>query len=207
MTDKQVPQILARELVAESRLLRIEGIDLKFSNGVERRYERVQGSGRGAVLVVPMLDDDTMLLVREYAAGLHNYQLGFPKGLIDPNESPEQAANRELREEIGYGAGQLTRLKSVTMAPAFFAAKMTLFVGRELYPEKLVGDEPEPLEIVPWKLSEIDTLLAQPDFTEGRSVAALLLFERYLRGQSTGADVNSTNVNPTDLDKEGSNFG
>lgn len=207
MTDKQVPQILARELVAESRLLRIEGIDLKFSNGVERRYERVQGSGRGAVLVVPMLDDDTMLLVREYAAGLHNYQLGFPKGLIDPNESPEQAANRELREEIGYGAGQLTRLKSVTMAPAFFAAKMTLFVGRELYPEKLVGDEPEPLEIVPWKLSEIDALLAQPDFTEGRSVAALLLFERYLRGQSTGADVNSTNVNPTDLDKEGSNFG
>lgn len=207
MTDKQVPQILARELVAESRLLRIEGIDLKFSNGVERRYERVQGSGRGAVLVVPMLDDDTMLLVREYAAGLHNYQLGFPKGLIDPNESPEQAANRELREEIGYGAGQLTRLKSVTMAPAFFAAKMTLFVGRELYPEKLVGDEPEPLEIVPWKLSEIDALLAQPDFTEGRSVAALLLFERYLRGQSTGADVNSTNLNPTDLDKEGSNFG
>lgn len=207
MTDKQVPQILARELVAESRLLRIEGIDLKFSNGVERRYERVQGSGRGAVLVVPMLDDETMLLVREYAAGLHNYQLGFPKGLIDPNESPEQAANRELREEIGYGAGQLTRLKSVTMAPAFFAAKMTLFVGRELYPEKLVGDEPEPLEIVPWKLSEIDALLAQPDFTEGRSVAALLLFERYLRGQSTGADVNSTNVNPTDLDKEGSNFG
>lgn len=206
MTDRQVPQILARELVAESRLLRIEGIDLKFSNGVERRYERVQGSGRGAVLVVPMLDDNTMLLVREYAAGLHNYQLGFPKGLIDPNESPEQAANRELREEIGYGAGQLTRLKSVTMAPAFFAAKMTLFLGRELYPEKLVGDEPEPLEIVPWKVTEIDALLAQPDFTEGRSVAALLLFERYLRGQSTGAEPSIQAV-PSDLTKEGSNFG
>lgn len=206
MTVKQVPQILARELVAESRLLRIEGVDLKFSNGEERRYERVQGSGRGAVLVVPLLDDNTMLLVREYAAGLHNYQLGFPKGLIDPNESPAVAANRELREEIGYGAGQLIKLKSVTMAPAFFAANMTLFVGRDLYPEKLEGDEPEPLEIVPWKLSEVDALLAQPDFTEARSVAALLLLQRYLQGQSTGGEPQSDTV-PTDLTKEGSNFG
>lgn len=206
MTVKQVPQILARELVAESRLLRIEGVDLRFSNGEERRYERVQGSGRGAVLVVPLLDDDTMLLVREYAAGLHNYQLGFPKGLIDPNESPAVAANRELREEIGYGAGQLIKLKSVTMAPAFFSAKMTLFVGRNLYPEQLEGDEPEPLEVVPWKISEVDELLAQPDFTEARSVAALLLLQRYLQGQSTGTESQNYSV-PTDLTKEGSNFG
>lgn len=205
MSNKQVPKILARQLVAESRLLRIESIDLQFSNGEERRYERVQGSGRGAVLVVPMLDDDTMLLVREYAAGLHNYQLGFPKGLIDPGESPAQAANRELREEIGYGAKQLTPLKSVTMAPAFFSASMTLFVGVDLYPEKLTGDEPEPLEVVPWKLADIDSLLAQPDFTEARSVAALLLLQRWLRNEPTGHD--SIESNAAVLRKEESNFG
>lgn len=205
MSNKQVPKILARQLVAESRLLRIESIDLQFSNGEERRYERVQGSGRGAVLVVPMLDDETMLLVREYAAGLHNYQLGFPKGLIDPGESPAQAANRELREEIGYGAKQLIPLKSVTMAPAFFSASMTLFVGLDLYPEKLMGDEPEPLDIVPWKLADIDSLLAQPDFTEARSVAALLLLQRWLRNEPTGDD--SVEMNTATVRKEGSNFG
>lgn len=179
MAEKQVPKILARQLVAQSRLIRIESVDLQFSNGEERRYERVQGSGRGAVLVVPMLDDDTMLLIREYAAGLHNYQLGFPKGLIDPGETAHEAANRELREEIGYGAKSLTELKSVTMAPAFFSASMTLFVGQSLYEEKLEGDEPEPLDIVPWKLSDADRLLQQPDFTEARSVAALLLMQRW----------------------------
>lgn len=205
MTDKQVPQILARQLVAESRLLRIESVDLKFSNGEERRYERVQGSGRGAVLVVPMLDADTMLLVREYAAGLHNYQLGFPKGLVDPGESHAVAANRELREEIGYGAKRLTAMKSVTMAPAFFAANMTLFIGQDLYPEKLAGDEPEPLEVVPWKVSEIDQLLAQPDFTEARSVTALLLLERWLRGGSVGLP-SQDGVVDTEAKQE-SNFG
>ncbi|MCC5855185.1 MAG: ADP compounds hydrolase NudE [Idiomarina sp.] len=180
MAGKQIPTILSRQIVAKSRLLRIEAVDLKFSNGVLRQYERMQGSGRGAVLVVPMQDEDTMLLVREYAAGLHNYQLGFPKGLIDPGETPEEAAVRELKEEIGFGARELTALKSVTMAPAFFSATMTLFIGRDLYPERLEGDEPEPLEVVPWKLSAIDELLAQPDFTEARSVAALLLVQRWL---------------------------
>ncbi len=113
--------------------------------------------------------------------GLHNYQLGFPKGLIDPGETAEEAANRELREEIGYGAKDLYSLKSVTMAPAFFSSSMTLFIGQGLYPEKLVGDEPEPLEVVPWKLSEAAALLEQPDFTEARSVAALLLASRWLK--------------------------
>jgi len=132
MAGKQVPTILSRQIVAKSRLLRIESIDLQFSNGEFRQYERMQGSGRGAVMVVPFQDDDTILLVREYAAGLHNYQLGFPKGLVDPGETPEQAAIRELKEEIGFGVRSLEKLKSVTMAPAFFSESMNLFVGQDL---------------------------------------------------------------------------
>lgn len=163
--------------------MRIEAIELRFSNGAERQFERMQGSGRGAVMVVPFLDADTVLLVREYAAGLHNYQLGFPKGLIDPGETPEQAANRELKEEIGYGAGELVALKSVTMAPQFFSATMHIYIARNLYPEQLPGDEPEPLELVPWQLQNIDALLEQDDFTEARSIAALLLMLRQQQGQ------------------------
>lgn len=183
MARKQIPQIVTRKVVASSRLMRIEAIDLRFSNGVERQFERMQGSGRGAVMVVPFLDPDTLLLVREYAAGLHNYQLGFPKGLIDPGETPEQAANRELKEEIGYGAGELVALKSVTMAPQFFSATMHIYIARNLYPEQLPGDEPEPLELVPWQLQNIDALLEQDDFTEARSIAALLLMLRQQQGQ------------------------
>jgi ADP-ribose diphosphatase len=182
MARKQIPQIVTRKVVASSRLMRIEAIDLRFSNGVERQFERMQGSGRGAVMVVPFLDPDTLLLVREYAAGLHNYQLGFPKGLIDPGETPEQAANRELKEEIGYGAGELIALKSVTMAPQFFSATMHIYIARNLYPEQLPGDEPEPLELVPWQLQNIDSLLEQDDFTEARSIAALLLMLRQQQG-------------------------
>lgn len=183
MTIKNIlPIISNHKQVAQSRLFKIEQIDLAFNNGETRQYERMLGSGRGAVMIVPMLDDETFILVREYCAGTHSYELGFPKGLIDSGEHAEQAANRELKEEIGYGANNFIHLQQVTMAPAFFSAKMDIFIADQLYPEKLVGDEPEPLELVPWKVSEYKKLLNQADFNEARSVAALMLIVDRLRG-------------------------
>jgi ADP-ribose diphosphatase len=56
-------------------------------------------------------------------------------------------------------------------------------IARDLYPERLVGDEPEELEVVEWKLSELHKLLEQPDVTEGRSIAALFIAREYLAGR------------------------
>ncbi|GHE99898.1 ADP compounds hydrolase NudE [Thalassotalea profundi] len=177
-----LPQIRKRTTVARSQLFRIEQLELTFSNGVERVYERMEGSGRGSVMVVPMLDGDTVLLIREYCAGTHSYELGFPKGLIDQGEEANIAANRELKEEIGYGCNSLTLLKSVAMAPTFFSGNMNIYLAKDLYPEKLVGDEPEPLDVVPWKIDDYLTLLARDDFKEARSITALLLVLDQLRG-------------------------
>ncbi|TLU64724.1 ADP compounds hydrolase NudE [Thalassotalea litorea] len=177
---KQLPEIVACKEVARSRLVAVEQVDLKFSNGAERCFEKIKGSGQGAVMVVPLLDADTLLLIREYCAGTHNYQLGFPKGLVDPGEQPQQAANRELQEEVGFGAHGWTHLHQVCMAPAFFNAKMDIFIAKDLFASVLEGDEPEPLEVVQWPLSDYKSLLAQTDFTEARSIAALLLLKDFL---------------------------
>ena len=137
-------------------------------------------SGRNAVMMVPITEQGDILLVREYAAGTERYELGFPKGLIDPGEQPNEAAVRELKEEIGFGANKLTPLKEVILAPSYFSSKMTLFIAEELYPEKLEGDEPEPLDIVRWPLAQAEELLTHLDFCEARSITALLLTLRVL---------------------------
>lgn len=178
--DKQKPQILHTELVAESRLFKVESVHLRFSNGVERVYERMRSGGRGAVMLVPMLDDDTLLLIREYSAGTHSYELGFPKGLIDPGETALEAGNRELMEEVGYGARQLIPLKQVSLAPGYFGSRMDILLARNLYPEQREGDEPEPLDVVPWPLDKLDELLSRPDFSEARSICGLLLLQAWL---------------------------
>jgi ADP-ribose diphosphatase len=87
MSEK--PKILNRNIVAQSQLFKIEALDLEFSNGAARQYERlVRGHGsNGAVLIIPLIDDETVLLIREYSAGVERYELGLPKGKIDNGES------------------------------------------------------------------------------------------------------------------------
>lgn len=177
---KQKPEIVKAEIVAQSRLFKIEQLELLFSNGVQRTYERMPGSGRGAVMIIACPDDEHFYLVREYCAGTHDYQLGFPKGLIDPGEDVITAANRELQEEIGFGAHRFVQLKSLALAPGYFNATMHIVLAFDLYEQSLEGDEPEPLELVHWPRAELNSLLQQADFTEARSVAALMLAQHYL---------------------------
>ena len=162
---------------------RMERLDLEFSNGERRKYERLHGRGHGAVAVVPMLDAETVLLVREYAAGVARYELGPVKGAIDPGESAELAADRELMEEAGYGARELTVLRELTLAPTYMSHATHLVLARDLYPQRLPGDEPEALELVPWKLADIGELILREEFSEGRSVAALFIAREWLAQQ------------------------
>ena len=91
----QKPTILNVETVARSRLFTVESVDLEFSNGVRRVYERMRPTNREAVMIVPIVDDH-LILIREYAVGTESYELGFSKGLIDPGESVYEAANRTV---------------------------------------------------------------------------------------------------------------
>ena len=100
----KLPKIHARRAHDPGKLFKVERLDLEFSNGVKRTYERLRSHGLGAVIVVAMRDDETVLLVREYAAGLHHYELGLVKGRLEPGETVLEGAQRELKEEIGFGA-------------------------------------------------------------------------------------------------------
>ena len=175
---KNKPTILKQTEIAKTRLFCVEELDLEFSNGARRIYERMVTSGRGAVMVVAVTANNELVLIREYSAGTNDYQLAFPKGLVDAGEDFIQAGNRELKEETGFGAKEIVEVKSVTLAPGYFSHRMTLLLAKGLYEEKLEGDEPEPLEVVLWPIEEISALLEQSDFTEARSIAALLLVER-----------------------------
>lgn len=175
------PEILKRQTVARSRLFRADELHLRFNNGEERIYEKLCSGGPGAVLMVPMLDDNTVLLVREYAAGIEDYHLALPKGAIDQGETLYDAANRELKEEVGYGARQLTLLKKVHLSPAYMEHGINIILARDLYQEKLEGDEPEPIEVVPYPFDQLLELIARDDVCEGRTIAALFLAREWLK--------------------------
>ncbi|ABD82878.1 ADP compounds hydrolase NudE [Saccharophagus degradans] len=176
-----LPKILQCQQVAQSKLFRVEQLQLQFSNGEQRTYERLAGGKTAAVIIVPMLDNDTVLLIREYGVGVEGYELGLPKGKVDAGETHMEAANRELKEEVGYGAKDLQLMKCLSQSPNYMQHKTQIVLARNLYPERLEGDEPEPLDVVPAKLSELEQWIARDDLTEARSIAALLLARQYLQ--------------------------
>ncbi|GAA5131167.1 ADP compounds hydrolase NudE [Alloalcanivorax gelatiniphagus] len=181
--DDRKPEIIDTRLIAKSRLFGIEEMHLRFSNGEERTYERLRTPPIAGVMCVPMLDRDTVVLIREYGAGVEDYQLTLPKGAVEHGEDWREAANRELKEEAGYGARKLTLLKRMTLSPGYMGHHIRVILAEDLYEEKLPGDEPEPLEVIPWKLSDLDRLLERDDVTEARVIAALLMTQRLLNNR------------------------
>jgi ADP-ribose diphosphatase len=177
----KLPRIHNRESHDPGKFIRAERLEIEFSNGVKRTYERLCTHGLGAVIVVAMLDDDTVLMVREYAAGLHHYELGLVKGRLEPGETVLQGAERELKEEAGYGARDLMELTHLSLAPGYMNHVTHVVLARDLYAEKLPGDEPEDLEIVPWPLADLHELVEREDCTEGRSIAALFIAREHLQ--------------------------
>lgn len=156
---------------------------LEFSNGVHTRFERLVGSSHGAVAIAAMPDPDTVLLIREYAAGTDRYELGLPKGRIQPDEDILAAANREIMEEVGLGARRLTPLRAFSLAPAYMSHTTHLVLAEDLYEERMPGDEPEEIEVVPWPIRDLGALLLREDCSEARSIAGLFIVREHLLGQ------------------------
>jgi ADP-ribose diphosphatase len=180
----KLPRIHARREHEPGKRFKVEKLDLEFSNGEKRTYERLRSHGLGAVIVVAMRDDDTVFLVNEYAAGLHHYELGLVKGRLEHGESVLEGAQRELMEEIGFGAHDMVELTALSLAPGYMTHVTHVVLARDLYPAKLEGDEPEDLEVVPWSLSDLYTLVQLPNCTEGRSIAALYIARDYLQKEA-----------------------
>ncbi len=175
------PLILKRKPIARTRLFQIEQLDLRFSNGVERTYERLASSGYGAVAVVPVTAQGSVILVQEYSAGINAYQWGLPKGAIDPGEDNLAAGNRELKEEAGVGARELRFLKNIHLTPSYMDRSIDVLVAWDLYEESLPGDEPEPMATMEWPLDNLAELVDRPDVSDGVSITALYMARDYLQ--------------------------
>ena len=91
------------------------------------------------------------------------------------------AANRELKEEIGFGARKLHHLSTFSLAPSYLEHTTEIIIAQDLYLDKLTGDEPEELEVIPWKINKINELVANEICTEARSIAALFMTLEYLK--------------------------
>ncbi len=131
----------------------------------------------GAAAVVPFLDAERVLLIRQYRYATGGTILEIPAGKLDPGEAPEACAARELEEETGYRASRIEKLGAIWTSPGFTDEVIHLFAAYELTPTEQRLEPDEIIELIPMSLDEALDGLAAP-IVDAKSAMALLLAAR-----------------------------
>jgi ADP-ribose pyrophosphatase len=135
----------------------------------------------GAVALVPLVDDQHVCLVENQRYAVGKTLLEVPAGTIDPGETPESTAERELVEETGYRAGRIKFIRDWFVSPGFLTEKMYLFLCEDLVagPTELEPDEKLRPIVLRWE----DALAMALDgrIEDGKSIVALLICDQLRR--------------------------
>ena len=158
--------------IYRGRTFNVDVDQVRLPNGKEVELELVHH--RGAAAVVPVLDDGTVLLVRQYRYATGGWLLEIPAGKLDNGESPETCAGREAEEEVGYRPSRLEPLGWIWSTPGFADEKIWLFLatGLELTQQGLEEDEVLQIERMPFQ--QAVEKAASGEIHDAKSAVALL---------------------------------
>lgn len=165
--------------IYEGKIISLRVDTVRLPNGRVSTREVIEH--KGAVAVVPMLDRERIVLVRQYRQPAGRVLLEIPAGGLEPGEDPADCACRELAEEVGYVPGKLTPLFSSYLAPGYSSEILHTFLAEELRPESLERDSDEFLETVTVDLSEAIDLIIAGEIADAKSICGILMASRLFR--------------------------
>jgi ADP-ribose pyrophosphatase len=127
----------------------------------------------GAVVVLPLLEGDRVVMIRNYRHAVEKELWELPAGTREPGESPIETAGRELEEETGYRAGGMKPLCEFYTSPGVSTERMFAFVATDLtpVPQRLEDGEQIRVEVVP--IARIRSMLMDGELADGKSIAVL----------------------------------
>lgn len=134
------------------------------------------------VNVIPITPEREVVLIRQYRHGTREVTLEIPGGIVEPGDSPQEAARRELREETGYEAGEMVGLGFVHPNPAFLDNRCYTFLAQDARRGGLqTQDDKEDIQVLLKPLAEIPRLIREGGITHSLVVAAFYrLFMEHL---------------------------
>jgi ADP-ribose pyrophosphatase len=168
---------LKSERVYEGRILSLDVLDVELDNGVHSMREVVRH--HGAVAVLAVLDDGTLVLVRQFRKAADREFTEVVAGLLEPGEQPEDCARRELREETGYNAVHIEKLVSMYPSPGYVDETIEVFLAWvDGMPGDTEPDHDELLEVEMISCNEMHRRVMNGEIQDAKTLVAWLLAEK-----------------------------
>jgi len=140
-------------------------------NGITVDLEVVRHPGAAAV--VPLKDDGTVILIKQFRHAAGGFIYEIPAGKLHPGEDPKVCASRELEEEVGYRAGSLELLSSIFTAPGFTDEVIHIYKATGLTIGRQQLDRDEVLEVIEMPLSEAIRMIEAGAIRDAKSIVGL----------------------------------
>jgi ADP-ribose pyrophosphatase len=157
--------------IYKGRIVTLDVDTVTLPNGATIELEMIHHPGAAAV--VPIKNNDTVILIKQfrYAAGGYIYEI--PAGKLNPGEDPKVCAARELEEEIGYRAASLELLTSILTTPGFTDEVIHIYEGTGLSLAKQQLDHDEVIEIIELPLEKAIAQIQDGIIRDGKTIVGL----------------------------------
>lgn len=167
--------------IFEGRMITLQVDTVAMPDGRTATREIVKHPGAAAVMA---LLDGKLLVVEQFRKPLEKFQIEIPAGKLDPGEDPLQAAARELEEETGYRAEQLTLVSAFYTSPGFADEKLYLYFADKVVPGEQHTDEDEFLEVDAISLEQAEAYIQEGRISDAKTIMAVYAWKLYqLTGQ------------------------
>jgi 8-oxo-dGTP pyrophosphatase MutT (NUDIX family) len=173
--------ILDREVIQDFKIFKIEKKQVR-SPRTDEISEAMAVRFPDWVIILALTPQEEVVMVRQYRHGIEQVCLELPGGLVDPNEdSPALSAGRELLEETGYQAGQITRIGKCFPQPAILSNACYFYLAEDAERVQTQALDPgEDIEIESVSLTSIPARIARQEINHGMVLLAFFFFEKYL---------------------------
>lgn len=175
MSDVVTPGRVGGRRAYNGRVISVDVDEVRFPDGSLGSLEMVRHPGASAV--VPLLggtkSDPTVLLIRQYRYAAEGFIYEVPAGRLDPGESPAHCAARELREETGYEAAELSHIYTMYTTPGFTDEKIHLFLATGLRAGEAHREPDEFMELTPMPLSRAMAMVQSGEIQDAKTALAL----------------------------------